>query len=74
MAKLALALADNVRAAKAFSENGDLPADTESGGCDKPPLAVNARLKEPQQLVARTTQILGKYGGGVTFRDEYIPA
>ena len=63
-----------MRAAKPFSENGDLPADTEGRGCDKPPLAVNARLKEPQQLVASTTQILGKYGGGVTFRDEYIPA
>jgi hypothetical protein len=74
IAKLALALADNVRAAKAFSENGDLPADTEGRGRDKPPLAVNARLKEPQQLVASTTQILGKYGVGVTFRDKYIPA
>src|SRR6476659_3934581 len=54
IAKLALALADNVRAAKLFSENGDLRADTEGRGCDKPPLAVNARLKEPHELVART--------------------
>jgi hypothetical protein len=63
-----------VRAAKAFSENGDLLADTESRGCDKPPLAVNGRLKEPHELVAGTAQILGKYAVGVTFRDEYVPA
>jgi hypothetical protein len=74
IAKLALALAHNVRAAKAFSENGNLPADTEGRGCDKPPLAVNVRLKKPQGLVARTAQILGKHGGGVSFGDKYIPA
>ena len=62
-----------MRAAKAFSENGDLPADAEGRGCDKPPLAVNARLKEPQELVARTAQILGKNGVWVTPGDKYIP-
>jgi hypothetical protein len=45
-AQFALALADDMGTAKAFSERGDLPAEAESRGGDKPPLAVHAWLKE----------------------------
>ena len=45
-AQFALALADDMSTPKAFSERGDLPAEAESRGGDKPPIAVHAWLKE----------------------------
>ena len=74
LAKLALAVADHMGAAKTIAENGDCRPMPESRGGDEPPVAMDARLKQFQEPVVRPVHVVGEHLAGVAFGDEHVSA
>jgi len=51
-----------------------LPADAESRGGEDTPVAIDARLKQFQELVVRPVHVVGEHLVGVAFGDEHVSA